>query len=266
MERIVLYGVLLLLLLCVLSPFFVPSKGKMGETHIYSVLDKLEGQKAILTNCYLPLRNGGTTEVDLILIHESGIYVVESKNYSGWIFGSEDQKYWTQSLPSRGRRTEKHKFYNPTWQNGTHIRCLKRILQDNTVPYYSYIVFGDGCELKNVSLTSGEHRVTYCRYLLKAISECAKYYGRRLTCEQIQSFYTALLPFTNVTEEQKEKHVREVYAKIHPVVQPDGTWTCPRCGGVLVERIAQRGSRAGKRFWGCSNYTKCKFTYDENIR
>lgn len=48
------------------------------------------------------------TEVDLIYINTSGIYVIESKNYSGWIFGDFKQKYWTQTF-----KTEKHKFYNP---------------------------------------------------------------------------------------------------------------------------------------------------------
>ena len=74
---------------------------------IYNVLEQLEGQKAIISNCYLPLKDSGTTEVDLILIHESGIYVIESKNYSGWIFGSENHKYWTQSLLTRFGKTKR---------------------------------------------------------------------------------------------------------------------------------------------------------------
>ena len=41
---------------------------------------------------------GRTSEIDLLMIHEKGIFVFESKNYSGWIFGSADQLHWTQSL------------------------------------------------------------------------------------------------------------------------------------------------------------------------
>lgn len=84
-------GVFFLLVLCVLSVVFWQDKGQAGENQIHQSLNRLEGQSAILQNCYLPLKNSGTTEVDLILIHESGIYVIESKNYSGWIFGSESQ-------------------------------------------------------------------------------------------------------------------------------------------------------------------------------
>ena len=76
-----------LIALCILGAFVAAilaavwgeDKGHAGEMQIYNVLEQLEGQKAIISNCYLPLKDSGTTEVDLILIHESGIYVIESK-------------------------------------------------------------------------------------------------------------------------------------------------------------------------------------------
>jgi ssDNA-binding Zn-finger/Zn-ribbon topoisomerase 1 len=34
---------------------------------------------------------------------------------------------------------------------------------------------------------------------------------------------------------------------------------CPKCGGELIQRIATKGQYAGKKFWGCSNFPKCKF-------
>lgn len=166
-----------LIALCILGAFVAAilaavwgeDKGHAGEMQIYNVLEQLEGQKAIISNCYLPLKDSGTTEVDLILIHESGIYVIESKNYSGWIFGSENHKYWTQSLPNHSGQAEKYQFYNPLWQNETHVRCLKSLLQNNEVPYYSYVVFGNNCEIKNLHLVSNRHRVTYYRYLFRGI-------------------------------------------------------------------------------------------------
>ena len=35
---------------------------------------------------------------------------------------------------------------------------------------------------------------------------------------------------------------------------------CPKCGGELIERVATKGQYAGQKFWGCSNFPKCKFT------
>lgn len=35
---------------------------------------------------------------------------------------------------------------------------------------------------------------------------------------------------------------------------------CPTCGSAMVKREAKRGSNAGKAFWGCSTYPKCRGT------
>ena len=62
------------------------NKGRLGEFYTYKYLDSLAGYKRYLFNLYIPKSNGETTELDVVLLHESGIYVFESKNYSGWIF------------------------------------------------------------------------------------------------------------------------------------------------------------------------------------
>lgn len=50
---------------------------------------------------YVPKDDGTTTEIDLIMLSPMGIYVFESKNYSGWIFGNEKSRYWTQTLENK---------------------------------------------------------------------------------------------------------------------------------------------------------------------
>ena len=42
--------------------------------------------------------NHGTTQVDHILVSPFGIFVVETKNYKVWIYGSADQSTWTQVI------------------------------------------------------------------------------------------------------------------------------------------------------------------------
>ena len=39
---------------------------------------------------------------------------------------------------------------------------------------------------------------------------------------------------------------------------------CQKCGGELIERVATKGEYAGQKFWGCSNFPKCKFTKKVN--
>lgn len=134
-------------------------KGLLGEFYIYKYLKPLSGYKRYLFNLYLPKEDGETTELDVVLLHESGIYVFESKNYSGWIFGTESQQYWTQTLPAGKGRSQKRQFFNPIFQNKGHLKWLQAFLSDQTLPLYSYIVFSDRCTLKNITLTTGKHFV-----------------------------------------------------------------------------------------------------------
>lgn len=74
------------------------NKGQFGEfaTEYALTNNNLQGELIVLKNIYLPTE-GKTTEIDLLMIHEKGVFVFESKNYSGWIFGSADQLNWTQA-------------------------------------------------------------------------------------------------------------------------------------------------------------------------
>lgn len=94
--------------------------GKIGEAYTARELKLLNllGRKGkVLRNVYIPKDNNETSEIDVLFITQKGIFVIESKNYSGWIFGSENQYKWTMMLPNK----EKHSFYNPIKQNQTHI-------------------------------------------------------------------------------------------------------------------------------------------------
>lgn len=131
------------------------NRGNYGGFLTFSYLEKLSGHNRLLTNLYLQKKDGTTTEIDLIMISPTGIYVFESKNYSGWIFGDEESKNWTQTL----QNGLKNKFYNPIWQNNGHINALKSTLGiDNSNLYKSYIVFSERCELKKINITSPKHK------------------------------------------------------------------------------------------------------------
>lgn len=80
----------------------IQNPGKYGEYLVYKELKAYErdGGK-FLSNCYLPKDDGTTTEIDVILIHATGIFAVESKNYSGWIFGSEKSVFIIRSCRIR---------------------------------------------------------------------------------------------------------------------------------------------------------------------
>jgi len=246
------------------------NKGRLGEFYTYKYLNALSGYKRYLFNLYIPKSNGETTELDVVLLHESGIYVLESKNYSGWIFGTETQQYWTQTLPAGKKRSRKNQFYNPIMQNKTHIKWFQTFLADQTLPFYSYIVFSDRCTLKNITLTSGQHYVVNRYNLLSAIRQNAAKAGMQLSPDKIDLLYEKLYPLTQVDEAKKIMHIQNIQEKHHKgfakttpdstEIQKDVKTVCPRCGGKLVVRTAAKGNRKGKRFLGCSNYPKCRYT------
>lgn len=251
------------------------NKGLLGEFYTYKYLKSLTGYGRYLFNLYIPKNTGETTELDVVLLHESGIYVFESKNYSGWIFGTESQQYWTQTLPTGRGKSQKNQFYNPILQNKGHLKWLQTFLADQTLPFYSYIVFSDRCTLKNITLTSGKHYVVNRYNLFSAVQQNIAKVGIQLSSDKIDKLFEKLYPLTQISEAEKIIHIRNIQQKaqdnfscnknisVSAVTPNVGKKLCPRCGGQLVMRTASKGNSQGKKFWGCTNYPKCR--YIENL-
>ena len=91
---------------------------------------------AIFHDIYLNNGNGKYSQIDLVVATKVGIVVFEIKEYSGWIFGSENQINWTQIL-AYGKR--KFKFYNPILQNKKHVEDLKKFYHFDGIPVFSMI-------------------------------------------------------------------------------------------------------------------------------
>jgi hypothetical protein len=248
--------------------------GNYGEFQTYKYLFMLPGKMEFLHNCYVPIENG-YAEIDLIMIHETGIYVIESKNYSGWVFGEEKQKTWTQVMAGG---SEKNHFLNPIWQNNGHIKALKEYLTlYPDVPYFSLIVFSERCKLKKLTVSSNNvlvvNRDKMKSTLKKKISEREEY-----SAEKRKEIYKMLFPLCKMSKEDKQKHIDRIneirnyqpktsviprlYEKIEPpsndsIVSEsaDQLGTCPRCGSNLILRNGKHGP-----FLGCSGFPQCKYT------
>ena len=187
-------------------------KGEIGEYLIYQKLRALEKQGGrFLFNLYLPKTRNETTEVDVVLIHPKGFFVIESKNYSGWIFGDETNRTWTQVLPrGRGYEANKERFQNPLRQNATHIKYLKRQLGEQ-IPMWSLIVFSDDCEFKDVTVSPDTRfKVIQLHELKRLISNIIKTTQEDIFTEsQVQMMYEQLYPFSQVDDETKVRHMQK---------------------------------------------------------
>lgn len=200
------------------QPFLkvIRSKGFWGEYQTYKLLRNIKGNVRFLFNLYLPKENDETTEVDVLMIHESGIYVFESKNYSGWIFGTESQRTWTQSLPA-GRRSTKNHFLNPIMQNQLHIKYLQQCLSDYPdIIYHSFILFSDRCELKKITIDKGTAEVMNRRWVPTRIKKSINQTGKILSKEEIQAIYHKLFPYSQTDEGSKKIHIENIRSK-YPV-------------------------------------------------
>ncbi len=188
-------------------------KGSYGEYQTYMRLREFEKDGAkFLFNCYLPKKNSETTEIDVLMIDKTGIYVFESKNYGGWIFGSSYQKMWTQTLPNGRRGVRKERFFNPVMQNKSHIRWLQNQV-GASVPMYSLIVFSERCTLKKIDVDPKEARVIKRYNVKSAVNSIRNEQAEELTQERIQSIYTKLYQYTQVDNDVKIAHIKQIRDK-----------------------------------------------------
>lgn len=170
-------------------------KGYYGEYMLFSDLYKhVNGQCKILMNLNIPVSDGKTTEIDCLLIHESGVYVFECKHYKGTIYGKYEDIEWTQYF----RTSQNSHFPSPVKQNAYHIEALRKLLPQ--VPIRSFVVFTNSDT--QIKVTGWENTNTVvCR-----LSDVGAYFKRTsanhvLSAEQISEMFDKLFPYTSAQME-----------------------------------------------------------------
>ncbi len=101
-------------------------KGELGERQIGALLNAcmLPGD-ALFNNVILSSkRTGSSTEIDHVLVSTRGVFVIETKNRSGDIYGDDEWEEWTQIL---GRGDIRHTFYSPVKQNEGHVSFVRAV-------------------------------------------------------------------------------------------------------------------------------------------
>lgn len=107
-------------------------KGMQGEQEVQNILSQLPRSEYIVLNDVLLPGYKGTTQVDHIVVSLYGIFVIESKNYAGKVYGSHDAEKWSQYING-----EQSNFRNPIKQNLGHviaIEQLTRVSSENIIP------------------------------------------------------------------------------------------------------------------------------------
>lgn len=185
--------------------------GKYGEYLIYDHLRQREsiGSK-FLFNVYIPVENGQTSEIDVLMIDPHGLFVFESKNYGGWIFGDEDSKQWCQCFKSGRQHSHKEYFYNPIKQNEGHINVLKFYLGYPAIAMHNIVVFSDRCNFKHV--VTNKHVIYRYETANRVRMICSKQ-PPCVTDEQIEAIYQRLYPLTQRNAKTKEQHIEQIQSR-----------------------------------------------------
>ena len=226
-------------------------KGVLGEWQVNLLikffLDKNEYH--LIKNVTLPTEEG-TTQVDHIIVSKYGIFVVETKNMKGWIFGSANQKQWTQQIYKY-----KSKFQNPLHQNYKHVRTLEAtlVIESNAKngSIFSVIIFIGDSTFK----TKMPESVRFARGGIEYIkSKTDIVLNDKEVVSVIEQIESGRLERGFKTNREHVKHVREI------IEEKSDIKSCSRCGAEMVLRKATKDKNYGNEFLGCSAFPKCKNT------
>ncbi|MBR1463254.1 MAG: NERD domain-containing protein [Prevotella sp.] len=225
-----------------LLPSQAEYRGRRGEQRVFSILKQLPDEYYIWNDIVLQ-RNGYFVQIDHVVISPYGIFVIETKNYTGWIYGNDDSDQWTKNMYGY-----KYHFGNPLKQNYSHVKALASLFCKSVNDFIPIVVFLHGANLR----CNTRGKVIYAGQLLDEI------YSHRspvMTPAEVQSLAAILNAAAIETKDTRKEHLNKVYESIGRKNYQIYNGICPKCGGQLVERRGRYGY-----FLGCSNYPKCKFT------
>ena len=220
--------------------FYRQIVGFMGEVWTKEALSKLNKKESkVLNNIMIDVDNK-TYQIDHIVISKYGIFVIETKQYNGYITGSEYDKNWCLKAGNK-------KIYinNPMYQNYGHVVALSKKLNldmDKVIPIVCIPSTAKVNVKSRIPVARNTNIVNIIKnYQEEIISKPALFY------EEIKK--------ANITDyKTKKEHIVRTRAIIN-AKKSNMVGKCPLCGNDLILKNGSRGE-----FYGCKSYPKCKYT------
>lgn len=219
-------------------------KGKLGEFKVNVGLSFLLDPKVyrLVKNVTLPIADG-TTQIDHLVISPYGIFVIETKNIKGWIFGLPTQARWTQVIFHFKKR-----FQNPLLQNKLHVKAVRELLGLKSDQVHNVVVFVGACTFKTRMPPE----------VLQGVGGLAGFIRKKsrvvFTEDEVRRFTKDILTHRLGPGFLTERtHVRNVKRKISEN-KAISKIACPRCGGAMIKRVNRR---SGEWFLGCRRFPGC---------
>lgn len=185
---------------------------------------------------------GKSRQIDHIAITEYGVFVIETKNYSGTIYGKEKSTEWKQYL-----HRQSYSFKNPIHQNYGHTQIVKQVIDNEEILVEPIVVFLNRCKLKVQTKSKVLYDTQLVRYIISK--------QQILTEDKINEIYNLIIENRITSKETIKQHNSNVKQYIEYKNKIADAGECPRCGAKLILRNGKNG-----KFYGCSNYPKCRYT------
>ena len=195
MEIFALISIIIAYLLKLIYPKL---KGQIGEINVKNELNKL-GNEYKVFNDLLIYSDNKTHQIDHAVVSKYGIFVIETKNYSGKIVGNINDKEWTQYI---GKKVNKMK--NPIIQNHGHVLALKDITKESLNSFISIVCFHDNVELK----INNNNNVIKLSNLNKSIKE-----HKKVIIKDKDKVIDIINNNNIVDKEIRKKHVKDIKKK-----------------------------------------------------
>lgn len=218
-------------------------KGKIGENKIRLDLYRLPEDEYLMLHDIM-LRNGSeTTQIDHLIFSKYGIFVIETKNFSGFITGSSRDKNWV-----RHDKNKNTYIHNPVLQNYGHVKFLAKLLNISEEVFIPLVcIYGD-CKLdvdwdKTVKL----------EYLVDRIG-----FFKDIRLLKYKEIYEKIRKMNVIDLQERKQHNldKKIQAEFK---KQESILKCPKCGASLKKKNGENAE-----FLGCSRFPKCRYT--ENVK
>ncbi|MGE4571240.1 MAG: nuclease-related domain-containing protein [Candidatus Izemoplasmatales bacterium] len=222
-----MWWILIVLIIIMLGLTFIKSpkgKGMIGEFRVNRIIKKAALDLGGIELHDLMYQDEiSSSQIDHLLLTQKALYVIETKNYNGYIYGNESSHDWTMTVKHinqyknrKGKKylkvnISKHQFYNPIKQNQTHIRKIMN-LTDININIINIVVFGRKAILKDVK-HSDQVYVVHEHELLKTIQRIENNISNKKTIE-VQIDVLDQLIYHNIKDRKSRRgHVQRIKAK-----------------------------------------------------
>ena len=221
------------------------SVGKQGESRVNSGLTRLldENTYQLFDDVTFPVRDM-TVQIDHLVVSPYGLFVIETKNMKGWIFGTADHARWTQVI-----YRFKNGFQNPIQQNAMHVRTVCDLLGIHPEYAHNAVIFvGPSCFKTPMPEEVWEDVAELASFIKsKNVPVFSTYELDRISRWIQEKRLEPGAATDNTHIENVEKAILEKTKRLEN--------SCPRCGGQLVER---RNAQTGDSFLGCKKFPRCR--------